>query len=319
MDAIGRLIKLAGAREDVDRERHERVFANVRQHWQETIKEQARPTGHRRYRMMAVAAGTVLMIGTVFMLSKVQIIPQPEPLAIVERVVGEISLGGHLIGPGSAISTETSVHTGEDKRMALRLAGGQSLRINGSTELLIRSARQITLTTGAIYIDTAYATDNRPILITTPLGSARNAGTQFQVRMTGMSMVVGVRKGTVEVTQLNQDSLSVKKGHVVEFGESGQNASTPLSSDDPGWDWVETVVPEFDIQDKTLEAYLEWYANERGLEISWADTNSEIKARATILSGSILGRGLDEGLELVRQIAPFEYRLSSGEIWLRVR
>ncbi len=318
MDAVGQLVRHAGARVPVEKNRSERVYENVRRHWQEEVIERGDKRSRRPFRSVAMAAGAALLIGTVFMFTKVMIIPKLEPLAHVERVVGELSLAGQSIGAGGVIFEETPILTGADNRMALRMGGGQSLRVNHSTNLIIHSARHLTLNSGAIYIDTAYAADSRPILVTTPVGSAQDIGTQFQVRVTRMNMVVGVRKGTVEISHAGQDGLSVEKGYVVEVDEQGENVTASQAPNDLDWDWVETVVPDFDIQDRTLEAYLEWYANERGLEISWADNVSEQRARTTKLTGSIKGRNLDQGFELVRQIAPFEYRLSTDKIWLRI-
>jgi hypothetical protein len=157
-----------------------------------------------------------------------------------------------------------------------------------------------------------------PILVSTPLGTAQDIGTQFQVRLTGTMLVVGVRQGLVEVLQPGQQGLSVNKGYYVELDEDGESGPQKLQADNPGWDWIETVAPEFDIQGATLEEYLQWYTNERGLDLVWADKASQDNAKATVLKGSIAGIGVDESLVIVKQVAPFEHRLSTDTLWVKV-
>ena len=193
-----------------------------------------------------------------------------------------MKIAGRSVEPGSVIAANEAISTDKNSRMALRLSGGQSLRINSSSRLRVHTANHMSLDTGAIYFDTAYAQNTKPIVVTTPLGTAQDIGTQFQVKMTASKMVVGVRKGMVEVATAGQPGLSIDKGHFVELDQAGQHAAKPLEKDDPGWDWIETVAPDFDIEGATLEAYLEWYSNERALDLSWADSESEKKAKKTV-------------------------------------
>lgn len=318
LDDVGRLIKIAGAREAVENERFVRVRDNVHQHWQQVVLDQSRKDRPRHFKTLAVAASLLVMVGATFMLSKMLLLPPDEILASVERTVGDVKIAGRSVAPGMVVEVNTPINTDKDSLIALRLSGGQSLRINSSSRVTVHTANNLSLETGAIYIDTAYALNKEPIVVTTPLGTAQDIGTQFQVQMTASKMVVGVRKGMVEVVAADQSGLSVDKGQFVELDVSGQGAARPLKTDDPGWDWIETVVPGFDIEGATLEAYLQWYSNERALELSWAGPESEKKARGTVLSGSIGGSSLDEGLKLVQQIAPFKYRLTDNGLWVEV-
>jgi hypothetical protein len=136
--------------------------------------------------------------------------------------------------------------------------------------------------------------------------------------VTGKTLVVGVRQGLVEVVQAGQEILTVNKGSFLELGASGEREKKPLQSGDPRWKWIEAVSPEFDIQDASLEEYLSWYANERGLDLVWSDNKSEHNARSAILTGSIAGTSLDEGLVIVKMVAPFERQVSGDRILVKV-
>jgi ferric-dicitrate binding protein FerR (iron transport regulator) len=318
MDNIGRLIKLAGAREAVPPERFERVRQNVHSHWQQVVAEQRATRRPWRFKNIAVAASFILVAGATLILWNLEYKPAFEPLATVDRVLGLVQIGDEYAGKNSEISADTPIITGANGRIALRLSGGQSLRIDTSSHVIVHSPSHISLEAGAIYIDTAFSEETNPILVSTPLGSAQDIGTQFQVRLTGMALVVGVRQGLVEVSQPGQQNLSVNKGYSLELAANGESGQQPLHADDPDWAWIETVTPEFDIEGASLAEYLQWYASERGVELVWADTASESKANAAILAGSISGSSLDEGLLLVKKIAPFEHRLSTDRLWIKV-
>ena len=311
MDNIGQLIKLAGARETVPAERFERVRQNVQVHWQDVLvkKRTEKHMGHLS--VIAIAAGLILVAGVSIMLWNSRHLPGVSPLATVDRILGGVQIQDEPARNASIINAGTRVITGEDGRIALRMSGGQSLRIDTSSQVVVHTPNHITLQSGAIYIDTALAAAGEPVFVSTPLGTARDIGTQFQVRLTGMLLVVGVRQGLVEVSQDGNPDLSVNKGYYIELSSSGESRQHPLQADAPDWAWVETISPEFDIEGATLAQYLQWYANESGVDLVWADAESESLARAALLSGSIAGTSLGEGLLLVKQLAPFEYQLTN--------
>jgi len=318
MDEIGRLINFAGAREAVPRERFERVRQNVRAHWQQVATEQHTARRSQRFNIAAIAAGFALVAATTLILWNLSYVPKIEPLASVERVLGQVQIGDKSAQTSTLIAANMAVVTDDASRIALRMAGGQSLRIDTASQVIVHSPNHISLESGAIYMDTAFSETEEPILVSTPLGSAQDIGTQFQVRVTPMLLVVGVRQGLVEITQPGQQTHSVNKGYYVELSDAGESSQHPLQPGDPDWAWIETVAPEFNIQGASLEQYLQWYVSERGVDLVWADLASETRAGAALLAGSIKGTSLDEGLLLVQQVAPFEYRITSDTLWVKV-
>ena len=319
MDDIGRLIKLAGARDAVPEECFARVREKVEAHWLGVVAEQQRGARTRRPgRLLTMAAGLVLAVGIAVVLWTQVFVTPVIPLATVERFQGEVGIGNIAVTTGMNVHADTLIVTGDQGRVALRLAGGQSLRIDTGSKVSLRSPVHVALDSGAVYIDTAHASRTESMQVSTPLGSARDIGTQFIVRLVTGSLVVGVRQGQVEVTRAENQTHIIDKGYTVELAESGSMRKRPLRSEDPDWAWIETLATGFDIEKVSLEQYLQWYAGERGLQLQWTDKVSQSNARAATLSGSLEGTSLDEGLEIVKRVAPFEHRISDGELWVSV-
>lgn len=318
IDEVGELIRHVGAREAVARERLDRSHARVLQHWENVVAEQRASTRPRTMKNFAMAAGLVMVAGVAAVLWNQQGARQFETLATIDRVTGIVLASGMPLTSDSQILPGSPISTGEGGRVALRLVNGQSLRIDAFSRLRIDAADQLALQAGAVYIDSDSAGPQATIRVQTPLGVASDIGTRFQVRLKDESLIVGVADGLVEVVRDDGQSHSVDRGYALALDASGRHEKQELDASDPEWSWIESIVPEFDIEGATLEEYLAWYARERGLELEWSDSRSESNARNTGLSGSISGANLDEGLELVKRIAPFRHEIDEGRLRVSV-
>ncbi len=318
MDDIGRLIHYAGARDTISSERLELARERVATHWEQVVAEQQRDRARIPIRHLAVAASIVVAVGASFLFWRLGDVPPVIVSASVDRVLGEVMVADEAVGKGDVIGVDALVTTGPDSRIALRMAGGQSLRIDTSSQLLVHSSNHVSLQSGGIYIDTNAASNPLPVMVSTPFGVARDVGTQFQVRLAASVLMVGVRDGAVEIAQAGQQSFSVNKDRLVELDVNGKKSERFVATDDPIWDWAETVAPEFDIEGISLQRYLAWYATKSGLRLAWADDASEAEAEKVKLSGSIIGATLQESLLTVQQIAPFDYRIEGETIWVKV-
>lgn len=318
MDDVGRLIHYAGARESVDPERAEHARSRVAAHWENVVAERRTLRRQQHNWMYTVAASLLLVAVTVSVLWQ----PQGGPgiqVAMVEKILGTVVVADSSAVTGAGMDVNSAIETGPDGRIALRMSGGQSLRVDTNSRLVVHDAGNISLRRGAIYIDTGLAGDPAPILVATALGTAQDVGTQFQVRLADDMLVVGVRDGLVDVAPVGQENVSVEAGRFLEVDTLGSKKDLPLQDDNANWAWIETVVPEFQIEGATLAEYLNWYAHERGLRLNWGDTGSAQKARDIVLSGSIRGASLGEGLQIVRQIAPFESSVDGDVLRVTVK
>lgn len=315
MGDVGRLIHYAGGREAVDAARMNNARERVGAHWETVVAERRAARAPARLRPVALAASVVAVAGISLVLLQSGPGPQPVALASVDRIVGEVRIAGRLAGAGDAIAPDAVIETGPAGRIALRLAGGQSLRIDTASRLLVHSPNHVSLESGGIYIDTVPAADPAPVRVATALGSAWDVGTQFQVRLDAGALQVGVRDGLVKVERPGERDLSVNAGYFVAVDASGEVSEQPIDEDDPHWQWVESVAPQFALEGASLKEYLVWYARERGLSLDWADTASQINAARTTLSGETVG---SDSLDVVRRIASFDYRIEDDTLWIRV-
>lgn len=320
VDDIGRLIRHVGVREAVPEERLERSRVKVRDHWEQLVREQQTPARRPRFVVLARVAGIAAVAAIALVLTGRSMIPDPQAprVAIVERVVGEISIDGSAVTTGQEIAVGTLLTTAEDGRVALRLTNGQALRIDHDTQLTIAATDRLVMKSGALYIDTAGAERAGPVEVETTLGTARDIGTQFQVRLTSGTLLVGVRDGMVEVERGDQNLYEVNAGSQARFAAGGQNVTEPLDTNDPDWNWIETVSPAFNMDGASLAEYLRWYSDSTGVELVWANTSSSERAARITLTGNLEDNSPDESLLAVQRIAPFEFRREDRRLWVKV-
>lgn len=319
MDDIGRLIRHVGARDSVPQERFDRAKVNVQRHWEGVVAEQRRGRSSSQLRFLAIAASIVAAIAVSLFLTYSGQAPGPLAMASVDRVLGEVRIAGAPVTVGNVVDPDTLIETAEGGRIALRLAAGQSLRIDSRSRVVLHTASEMTLDAGGIYIDTEQLASATPVRVMTHLGEARDVGTQFQVRLTDELLTVGVREGKVELTRPDQDTLSIGSGFVLDLSSRGDQTERTATPDDPIWQWVEAVAPEFELDGATLEQYLDWYAGQKGLSLAWSDAGSEAQAKRTRLRGSIAGTTLEDGFEAVQRIAKFEYRFEDDVLWVTLQ
>ena len=319
MDDIGRLIRHGGAREPVPSERLARSRDKVRNHWEQVLREQQAGPKRRPILFLAKAASVVAVLGIALVLASRWPASTPDvAVASIQRIVGELSLDGEPVTAGADIPAGALLTTGPSGRAALQLVNGQSLRIDTDTALVMDTADRLHLDEGAVYIDTWGAEDADPVQVVTPLGTASDIGTQFQVRLIKDALLVGVRDGLVEFQLLGNKLLQVNAGFQLRFDAAGDARQEALDAQDPDWRWIESVTPVFDIDGASLADYLAWYANEEGLDLVWADDKSQAQAEKTTLTGSIEGVSTADSLVLVQRVAPFEYRAEAGELWVKL-
>jgi hypothetical protein len=123
----------------------------------------------------------------------------------------------------------------------------------------------------------------------------------------------------VEFTRPNNEKTAVNSGRFLDLSSTGSDRERLVGETDPAWNWVETVAPSFDIDGASLREYLSWYARQRGLRLAWSDPQSEARARAIRLSGTIAGTSLEEGLGIVHRIARFEHRIDGDTLRISVQ
>jgi ferric-dicitrate binding protein FerR (iron transport regulator) len=186
---------------------------------------------------------------------------------------------------GASVAINDQIETADASRIALRFTDGTSLRIDARTRVRVVSASAIELTSGAVYVDTG--TENGRFEVRTPLATARDIGTQFEVRLLDGQLRLRVRSGVVELRD-GARSFSGRPGTEVLWSASGA-VSRPAAIHGADWEWIARLAPRIEMEGQSLAVFLERTAREQGWTIEYRDPAVERDALRTVLHGSVDG------------------------------
>ena len=285
--AVATLIRAAGHREDPPSEAYGIVLAAAEATFHGMVRR-------RRFWRIAVAlAATVVVAAAVAGLLSVR--PPTDAIAEVariDRVVGEADVRtpgrsgwARVTGPAAVLQDGARMRTGADGAAAVTLAGGMSLRLAPVTEAEFGDHARVRLRYGAVYADTGSG-DGSTVSIITPAGTARDLGTQFEVRFEHERLQLRVREGRVSLLR-NTQQFVADAGTQLTVDASGDVSRTVIARAGPDWQWAETIAPTPDFDKQPVNALLEWVARETGRTLRYTDAAVERQAAATILHGKI--------------------------------
>jgi len=294
-ESIGQLLRLAGPRPEAPPQRTERIRARVHKHWQQSIRTRRIGRTHRWFGVLAIAASIVLMIlaGT-WVLGPGD---SAQPLAWLETSVGQVDLVA--AGKSESFGRDAEVITGDDGRCALRLADGASLRLDTNSRIRFENRNRLVLERGAVYLDTAgMAADTDTVAIQTPFGPVRHIGTQFEVRLDPDGLRVRVREGAVAVGQQDHTHQACAGSELL-MSEDGEVQRTAIAAHGPEWDWVVGLAPTFDLEGRSLEAFLDWVSRETGRRVVFDEAATAALSRTVVLHGSLDGLRPNQAPEVI--------------------
>lgn len=307
-DLTSRLLQLTPRRVDVARDRRDRVHEAVRAEWLEASERHRERIAARRAAAAAAAALLATAAG-LLIAARLPSIDTTNPtapaLASVERTEGR-----GIATPGDSIAPGQWMRTGTSDRISLRLANGTSARLDTNTRARIRSEAIIELSAGAVYVDSGGAPGG--LQVQTPFGTARDVGTQFEVRLRDDALRVRVRSGTVELRH-GGSARTAPAGMEVTI-EGDRLTSVPVQPYGADWDWISAVAPTFAIEGRPLAAFLQHLAREQGWTLQYADPALAARAPAIVLHGSIDGLTPREALDVALTSSGLAYRLESGRL-----
>ncbi len=317
IDHIGRLLRLAGPRPAAPHDREARVRESVRLEWRTAVRE-------RRRRRWLVGSGIGLAAAALVAIFGVvdRSIGTPEvlfdgPVGFVETVAGTVRVrpgadgAEQILRVGDVVKAGSVIDTGTLGRAALRLVSGSSLRLDRGTRLLSLTGSKMSLERGAVYFDSGGDDSGGAVEIRTPLGVVYDVGTQFEVRLEDELLRVRVREGAVNV---DRDGQRYDAGAGVELtvGTGGAHTRRSVPRFGPGWDWILAVAPTFDLEGRTLDAFLQWVKRETGWSPRFVDPEAQAGAPEVVLHGSIAGMRPDQALEAVLPTCGLAHRIDSG-------
>lgn len=262
---------------------------------------------------LAMAASLVLLLTAVW-LYRSDLLPfGSATVATVELLRGDAGTDAQFgVGDEVAAGTElTTVGTAESTlRMALRMSSGHSVRLDADSTIHIASATRLELVHGAVYVDSGAQGAAAGLEIVTPMGTVREVGTQYEVRVNS-ALRVRVREGSVSLSHSGQ-TFSASRGEQLTVDRRGVDRSAVVVTG-PDWTWVLDTAPSFDIEGSSLEAYLEWISRETGWQVRYDDASLESKA-SEIAYGSIENLTPEQSLSAVLPSYGLGHRLEDGTL-----
>ncbi len=331
-EIVRRLLESAGPRPQIPEEDLAAISSAARSAWRQQVQRRApAPVQIRRRPLRALllplAAALAVAVGLAVWWA-LQSDSVPPTVAWVEAATGSVQLEGtgamRLLSAGEPIPSGATLASGGDEspgRALLRLAYGATVRLDAGTRLRFASATAVELERGALYIDTGRSGSAIPAIeIRTPLGTARDIGTQFMVRVGSerSALLVRVRDGEV-LTEHRGHTFRTPAGQELVLHPDGTAERHQAATYGPGWEWVLETSARFDIEGRSLQEFLAWVSRETGWQIRFADEALAASARGIVLHGSIGNLRPDRAPFAVLPGAGLEGTLEGGTLVIRRR
>jgi ferric-dicitrate binding protein FerR (iron transport regulator) len=271
--------------EAVDAARAARVRRAVHAAWQDTA---AAGTPHWK-RGVAIAAAAVLVFAIALTLvNRLRESSVPQATAPIAST---------LFATAEVVFAHNAIHT-HGGHAAIALPNGVELRLDSDTALTIDAARRVSLTRGAIYLDSS----NRkgppePIEIVARGTVIRDIGTRYEVRLSDQELRVRVRDGRVAVSSVF-GMREADRGGQLRVTSSGILAGR-ASTSGADWDWIVRATRPPQLEGRSLPEFLAWAEREGGRPIRFADPALERANAATIVYGAIERLTVEEALDVV--------------------
>ena len=316
-DTVATLIRAAGRREDPPESAYREVFGAAHAAFR------AKSTGRHRRRTFAWAAAASVLVAAILVLMRWDPVSMQRPvIARVDRTVGSVEIEAGdgwqpLAEAGARITRDTRLRTLPGGRVALVLNGGDSLRLAAETELLFDGPRSYHLEGGTIYLDVR-ASLGTGVRITTPAGTVRDLGTQFELHIADHSLRLRVREGLVEVERAGQQ-LTGAALEQLDIDSLGNVVRSTIAADGDAWRWAEALAPAPDIDGRPASELLAWVARETGKTLHYADPAVRQRASTVMLHGNIRHLAPLDALDVMLATTDLEYVLSEGRIEIRAR
>ncbi len=318
-DDVGRLLGLVSPPFEAPDDVRARVKAAARREW---LSVAERKPVDRRFSIGSLAAALLaLAIGAFLYFGRSDRVHTVRSPATLEATTGKIMAFeraesgvwiGHELQVGEALHAGTRIETERDARAALRLAGGQSLRLDTGSRLHLIAPELVSLESGAIYLDSnAHAISQ--LEIRTAMAVAREIGTQFELRIVGDSLRIRVREGAVELEH-PEGSDRADPGSELTLAPDGTTRHRPIALYGPEWNWSLAVSPVFELEGSDVGSFLDWVARETGWLVEYADPAVELEVAQIVLHGSLEGVPADLAPSLVLETCGIDQRLDGGRL-----
>ncbi len=297
-------LRSAGPREAVPQEALAAIREAATVEWQDVVRGRR---SARRTRLMAAAALVAVALGVSLWAWRGTTVGA-ESVALVEAApASTVWATGMPVSRGTVLAPETD--------LALRLAGGQSIRLQGGSEVRVAAADALELSRGTLYFDSAGAPAGTSLTVATPFGSVSDIGTQFELRLSEEELTVKVREGAVDLSA-REAPIRIGQGEQLVLSSDGSVARHPVDRYGETWSWVVALAKPVEVEGLPLGDFLDWFSRETGQAIDYASADIETASRATVLHGSIEGLDPFRALDVVLASSGFTFEAVDGRIVL---
>jgi hypothetical protein len=321
-DAVGELIRNVGRRAQPPPEDYDRILRVSHAAWQRAVRQRAR----RRW-TLALAAG-VALFG--LSLATLRFLDSTAPGAVVAQLTiaqgavfasDDVGAARHwLANSGSPILDGTRLRTDASGRAALRLDSGVSLRLAGSTDLVLRPGNRIELFSGRVYVDTGAQRDGSVELVTR-FGKLRDVGTAFEVLASGDGLRLRTREGVVRLTRdAGPETFECAGSEELRLDARGHVERSRITPHDPEWAWAAMLSEPPRGARLPLVHFLEWVARETGRRVQYDSPETEARVRRVTLHLNSIDLAPVDALDVALASTDIEYTLpDEATILLRPR
>lgn len=196
----------------------------------------------------------------------------------------------------------------------LALAGGGNLRMAAGSTMEVLRTDTVRLDAGEMYVDIPPGTHTAAAFnVTTPAGEFRHAGTQFALAVSNGETRLRVREGVVHWLAANGES-AVRAGNEVRISRDGKVSHGAIAPSDKAWNWTSATTPNFEVENRPLQEFLEWVARESGRELVLADEATRKQVATIRMHGSVSGLAPMQALSAVMAATSLRYELPDGKI-----
>jgi ferric-dicitrate binding protein FerR (iron transport regulator) len=179
---------------------------------------------------------------------------------------------------------------------------------------VIDGISHLALARGGIYLDKPPGiAEPLPLQVVTRVGLVEHLGTEFELVSNDQSVRIRVREGQVRFSGATGVIVANAGTELLALSE-GQITKRAVQIFGRDWQWTAALAPDFAVEGRTLDDYLQWISRELGRHLEYSDAAVRDSAHRTVLHGTIHSRATLDALADVLSSTTLTYELVGGAI-----
>ena len=312
---IEKLLAKMGPRTTPNAEKSAASKAAVRSHWQQVVNDNKR---QRRTYLWAAAASIMLAVSMLVLnLNQSPDNMNPQMLASVTTFSGQVQWqqadgDWQDLHFNDVIEAGTVIKTADQSYLSLKLTDQSEIRLAANSEILTLPD-VIELRFGQLYHDTDEVQAASPLIIQTSQGTVEHIGTRYLVSSQQGEVKVAVRSGQVKMTtdsQTQKEHILLSNQMAVINTADDVAEISEISSYDDLWGWTFIAQADFDLNNRSLHDFVQWFAQQSGLAVDWQ--NLESSSKRVRLQGNIKNMSQEQAIKTVFYSTQYSYAINDG-------